>query len=45
MYEEEVMFKKILGILLAIAFLTTSAYALEVGGVKLPDTLSGGGKN
>jgi len=45
MYEEEVMFKKILGILLAIAFLTTSAYALEVGGVKLPDTLSAGGKN
>ena len=39
------MFKKVLGILLAIAFLTTSAYALEVGGVKLPDTLSAGGKN
>jgi hypothetical protein len=39
------MFKKILGILLAIAVLATSAYALEVGGVKLPDTLSAGGKN
>jgi hypothetical protein len=39
------MFKKVLGILLAIAFLATSAYALEVGGVKLPDTLSAGGKN
>jgi len=39
------MFKKVIGILLAMAFLATSAYALEVGGAKLPDTLSAGGKN
>ena len=38
------MFKKVLGILLATAVLATSAYALEVGGVKLPDTLSAGGE-
>jgi hypothetical protein len=39
------MFKKVIGILLAMVFLATSAYALEVGGAKLPDTLSAGGKN
>jgi hypothetical protein len=39
------MIKKILGIILATAVLATSAYALEVGGVKLPDTLSAGSKN
>jgi hypothetical protein len=38
------MFKKVLCIILAASFLATSASALEIGGAKLPDTLSADGK-
>lgn len=38
------MFKKSLGILLVTVFLATSLYAVEIAGVKLPDSISAAGK-
>ncbi len=39
------MLKKIFGVLLVTVFLATSVYALEIGGVKIPDTMNAEGKS
>lgn len=44
-YEEGIMVKKVLGILLVTVFLATAGYSLEIAGVNLPDTMSAGGNN